>query len=332
MSSRSRFLTAALLTSGSAAAVCPAPQYGLERQAFDVAVNQGVPPSIFVAMIGTESHFCPATVSPKGAVGLGQLMPDTARDLRVTNPLNIAQNLNASATYLRAQFKTFGRWDLALAAYNAGAGNVRKYGGIPPFAETVAHVDKVLTRASALERGIPLITALNTPIAQLRTLPSPARPQVALLAASQAASPRNVSGVQAPVTLVSSPAAQHIAGGAGTASRGTIQPVPAGVKPTPATATSQPTPAPAAARIVTTTLPQAAPATAARSTTPGGPVTASTVTDQRILVVIRRGTAPQAAPGAAPAVPGPAGAPQAAPAQAAPSSASTGLVVIRVRK
>ena len=72
-------------------------------------------------------------------MGLAQLMPDTARALGV-DPTDPGQNLDGGARYLRRQYDTFGTWDLALAAYNAGPGAVEQYGGIPPYAETQNYV------------------------------------------------------------------------------------------------------------------------------------------------------------------------------------------------
>lgn len=94
-------------------------------------------------MIWAESRYCVDAVSPKGAVGLGQLMPDTARALGV-DPTDPAQNLAGSARYLLEQYVTFGSWELALAAYNAGPGTVRRYGGLPPYDETHTYVTNVL--------------------------------------------------------------------------------------------------------------------------------------------------------------------------------------------
>jgi Transglycosylase SLT domain len=109
--------------------------------------------ALFRANIAVESGFNPAARSPVGAIGLGQLMPDTAAVLGV-DPFDPEENLRGSARYLLAQLETFGAPDLALAAYNAGPEAVRDYGGIPPYAETLAHVAKVLrltTTTLALE-------------------------------------------------------------------------------------------------------------------------------------------------------------------------------------
>ena len=88
--------------------------------------------------------FCPFAVSPAGAIGLGQLLPGTAAMLGV-DPWDPAQNLWATAKYLREQYDTFGNWELSLAAYNAGPGNVIRYRGVPPFIETQSYVRRVLS-------------------------------------------------------------------------------------------------------------------------------------------------------------------------------------------
>lgn len=99
--------------------------------------------TVFRANIAIESGFRPSARSHAGAIGLGQLMPETARDLDV-DPHDPHQNLHGSARYLLLQLQDFGSLDLALAAYNAGPDAVRRYGGVPPFAETRGHVRKVL--------------------------------------------------------------------------------------------------------------------------------------------------------------------------------------------
>jgi len=94
------------------------------------------------ANIEVESAYNPGTLSPVGAIGLGQLMPDTAHDLGV-DPHDIAQNLDGSARYLLMMLEQFGDPALALAAYNAGPQAVTRHGGIPPYPETQGHVARV---------------------------------------------------------------------------------------------------------------------------------------------------------------------------------------------
>lgn len=99
--------------------------------------------ALFQAMVRVESGFHQSAVSPAGAIGLAQLMPATARALRV-DANDSADNLDGGARYLLAQLARFGSLELALAAYNAGPDAVERYGGIPPYAETEAHVRKVM--------------------------------------------------------------------------------------------------------------------------------------------------------------------------------------------
>lgn len=100
-------------------------------------------PAWLASLVRQESNFNPYAVSHCGAMGLGQLMPETARYLGVTDPFNASQNLDGAAKYLREQLNTFGSIDKALAAYNAGPGAVSKYNGIPPFKETQNYVKAI---------------------------------------------------------------------------------------------------------------------------------------------------------------------------------------------
>jgi soluble lytic murein transglycosylase-like protein len=108
-----------------------------------IAIEEGIDPDLFLRLVGAESSFNPDAVSSKGATGLAQLMPGTAAELGV-DPTDPIQNLRGGARYLRQQLDEFGDPVLALAAYNAGPGNVRKYGGVPPFAETQNYVSKIM--------------------------------------------------------------------------------------------------------------------------------------------------------------------------------------------
>ena len=111
----------------------------------DAARRHGIPEDLFLRLVQVESAWRADAVSPKGAIGLAQLMPATARSLRV-DPRDPAQNLEGGARYLAQQYKRFRSWRLALAAYNAGPEAVRRHDGVPPYAETRAYVRKILDR------------------------------------------------------------------------------------------------------------------------------------------------------------------------------------------
>lgn len=111
--------------------------------ATELARKHRIPPALFVRLVTQESAWNPNAVSHKGAIGLAQLMPGTARLLGV-NPHDPHQNLEGGARYLRQQYDTFGSWQLALAAYNAGPGAVREHGGVPPYRETRNYVKAIL--------------------------------------------------------------------------------------------------------------------------------------------------------------------------------------------
>lgn len=119
--------------------------------------------ALFRALVEAESSYNSTAVSPKGAYGLGQLMPDTARALGV-DPRNPAENLDGAARYLLAQLATFENIDLALAAYNAGPHRVVEYSGVPPFSETrdyIARIHRIRSRLAGAPVSAPDIRVVD---------------------------------------------------------------------------------------------------------------------------------------------------------------------------
>ncbi len=103
------------------------------------------------AVIEQESHYKPDALSPKGAQGLMQLMPDTARQYGVTDAFDPEQNINGGTKYLRYLLKRYnGDIYLALAAYNAGEGAVDRYGGVPPYPETKNYIEKIVMNVNKI--------------------------------------------------------------------------------------------------------------------------------------------------------------------------------------
>ncbi len=106
---------------------------------------------LVMAVIDVESGFNAAAVSTAGAQGLMQIMPETGKDLDLDNPFNPSENIDAGIRYLKYLLDTFPDRRLAVAAYNAGPNAVKKYGGIPPYAETQSYVEKVWARLQHYE-------------------------------------------------------------------------------------------------------------------------------------------------------------------------------------
>jgi len=129
----------------AAAAVLKSTPYGEIIAAFSEA--HGVDPLLVRALIQVESNYRPRARSPKGAMGLMQLMPATAREYQVRNPFDPKANIEAGIKHLKTLIDRFGVEDLALAAYNAGEGAVRKFKGIPPYRETRNYVSRILSLA-----------------------------------------------------------------------------------------------------------------------------------------------------------------------------------------
>lgn len=110
-----------------------------------VSKRHGIDFHLVKALIKAESKFDHLAVSPKGAMGLMQVMPATADHMGISNPFNPEENIEGGVRYLKWLLQTFDNdLKLALAAYNAGPNTVKRYGGVPPYSETRAYLKKVL--------------------------------------------------------------------------------------------------------------------------------------------------------------------------------------------
>ncbi|GGJ48219.1 lytic transglycosylase domain-containing protein [Deinococcus roseus] len=135
---------------GSLGGACGYVPFSLYQRTWHYAQMWGLDGNLLTALIWQESRYCVDAVSPKGAYGLGQLMPGTAREMGL-NRYDVDQNIFGAARYLRGKWDEFKNWNLALAAYNAGSGAVQKYGGVPPYKETQEYVSKVLGTYEAMQ-------------------------------------------------------------------------------------------------------------------------------------------------------------------------------------
>lgn len=126
----------------SAPTGAPAGEAAFSHLFAEAGARHGIDPRILSAVARVESGYNPNAVSPAGARGLMQFMPATAAGMGI-DPMDPAQAVDGAARYLTQQLRDFGSLDLALAAYNAGPGAVRRHGGVPPYAETQSYVTKV---------------------------------------------------------------------------------------------------------------------------------------------------------------------------------------------
>jgi soluble lytic murein transglycosylase-like protein len=143
----------------------------LNRTVDEIAARHSLPPQLLHSVIKVESNYNPLAVSPKGALGLMQLIPATARRFGVDNVFNPSENISGGARYLRYLLDLYHNdYRLALAAYNAGEGAVARYGGVPPYAETQNYVALV---------GKQLEARLQQPASPAANEVKPAQPEAA---------------------------------------------------------------------------------------------------------------------------------------------------------
>jgi soluble lytic murein transglycosylase-like protein len=124
----------------------------LRQKIQDAALRSHLDPLLVEAVVAVESNFKARATSHKGAMGLMQVMPRTADECDIQNPYHATNNLMGACECLRRLINRFqGNLKLALAAYNAGPSSVDKYGGIPPYPETMDYVKKILRKYEALK-------------------------------------------------------------------------------------------------------------------------------------------------------------------------------------
>jgi soluble lytic murein transglycosylase-like protein len=181
----------AVKPAASAAAPPEARSAGIDEAVERIAATQSLPPQLVHSVIQVESNYNPRAISPKGAQGLMQLMPDTARRFGVANAFDPIDNIRGGARYLKYLLDLYhGDQRLALAAYNAGEGAVQKYGDVPPYPETLNYVTQV-------GRQIRKDAAAAPPIAK------PAAPEAAEVQPAGPAPIREVVGPDGSVRYVS---------------------------------------------------------------------------------------------------------------------------------
>ena len=130
--------------SDAAATPATSADTGIDQLVQNAAAQHQLPAELIHSVMKVESNFNPYAISPKGALGLMQLIPETARRFGVSNVFNPAENIQGGAKYLKYLMDLYnGDFALTLAAYNAGEAAVAKYGGIPPYAETRSYVQQV---------------------------------------------------------------------------------------------------------------------------------------------------------------------------------------------
>ena len=128
------------------------------------SMEMGVDPALALSIAKKESGFKHELKSSHGAVGVFQLLPSTANKIGY-NPYYLSENIKAGLTYYKMMYKMFGSKELALAAYNAGPGNVKKFNAVPPYAETRRFVDKILAQQK-IHQNDPCVLQAKAPVAE----------------------------------------------------------------------------------------------------------------------------------------------------------------------
>ena len=141
-----------------------APPAGIDEAVRRIAAEQAVSPQLIHSVIKVESNYNAHAISSKGALGLMQLIPSTARRFGVSDAFNPVQNIQGGARYLRYLLDLYNEdYPLALAAYNAGEGAVARYGGVPPFAETRNYVILVRRQLEQARKSAAKTVAATAP-------------------------------------------------------------------------------------------------------------------------------------------------------------------------
>ena len=138
-----------------------------------IAAEQSLPPELIHSVIKVESNYNPFAISPKGALGMMQLVPATARRFGVSDVFNPADNIQGGARYLKYLLDLYhGDYPLALAAYNAGEDAVARYRGVPPFPETRNYVNQVGKRVQDARKAAPAAQPKGTEVKPVQTEPA----------------------------------------------------------------------------------------------------------------------------------------------------------------
>ena len=171
-----------------------------------IAIKEGLDPAIFIAQLNRESGFNPKAKNPKsGATGIGQFMPATAKGMGFVAGKDPLLDIRMAAKYMKGKLKMYnGDYRLALASYNAGSGNVSKYGGVPPFKETQDYVNSIMAMAGkgTSDRGVLAggvsKTGNITGAASRLNIPNPERPNYKDLFANAVTDPTGLTNANRP--------------------------------------------------------------------------------------------------------------------------------------